>query len=272
MTIVDTKDKRKEEKSVLVNQEDALTVYLQSLLGTFENVEAIPAQDSDMISSVQETLSVQNAMSVQKATPDQEQSPVSALIAPPIFPVAHEQDSVKSRHSISSSVFIEEAITVDKKVIPFIPIVKNHLPEWASDEIRCLSANVGGLKVLIPAEFIESIQKVNEKLKPSLKMPVWIYELEVDDDEPVQVVNTRKLIFDGIKSRRIDPNSRSYVVLLDDGAWGLNCDSIGAVVNVKSKEVTWRGEGGKRRWLAGTSSANEAVILDVKKIEKALIS
>jgi len=236
----------KEQQNVLIKQEDALTHYLQSLLGTgtgtgtgTEKIDSVAANAADVSDKVIE-----------------EQKPEAK-----VMPHVSLETTTKAER---------EEKPIELVASPRVEL--DHLPDWAAAEVRCLSAQVDGLKILIPAEFIERIQNVTNRLTPSPKMPVWLYELHDGEDEPVQIINTKKLMLDNTKSRRIDLKARSYVVLIDDGAWGLSCDAIGDVVNLKSEDITWRGESSKRRWLAGTSSLNQAVILDVKKIEQIFIT
>ncbi len=226
MTVVDVELKEKELiKTGLVKQEDALSVYLQSLLGK------------------------------------------------PVVEIIQEKTQGKFQKKIVNESFKAEVVSA-KNPEPIID-AKNKIPHWAvtqTNEIKCLSANVGGMYVLIPAEYISSIKNVTNRLTPSSAMPVWVYELADDEDAPIQVVNTKKLVFGGVKSHQIQSNARTYAVLLDDGAWGISCDSIGEVVKLKPSDITWRSESGKRHWLAGTSRFLGAIVLDVKRIEKALIS
>ncbi|MDH5259451.1 MAG: chemotaxis protein CheW, partial [Gammaproteobacteria bacterium] len=168
--------------------------------------------------------------------------------------------------------FTQSVVSAVEKPLELLSV--GNTPLWAMEEARCLLVKVAGLKVFIPASYISSIKNVTNLLKPSSKMPTWIYELvdeEDDDADAIQIINTQKLIFNGVKIRRIQPDSRTYVVLIDDGSWGLSCDAIGEVVSLKSEDITWRSENTKRRWLAGTSSGNGAVILNVNQIESALI-
>lgn len=219
---MDVVDKKKHNE--LVRQEDALNVYLASLLGGMS--EQVAEE------SVTHGISKADIPNVSENT----------LCKPP----------VKTLQQV-------------EKNITHIDCLKQET------EIKCLSAVVSGLNILIPADVIDDIRNVTNCLKPSATMPSWIYELEDVADEAIQVVNTQKVLFEGLKSQRLKLNQRIYAVLLDDGAWGLACDSIDKVVTIKKNAIKWRGENSKRSWLAGTSQTHEAVLLDVKNIEKVLL-
>lgn len=247
----------------LIKQEDALSLYLQSLLG-------VSLQPENEVSK-NDTAKFHSQTKVEK-TPALEK---------------HETIEITVDAEVKTQVKAQIDVKAELKKEPH-PIQR---PDWPRLEIKYLSARVDGLTLLIPAQCIESIQNVTSRLTPSVKMPVWLYELEDDEDEPIQIVNTKKLIFGGVKSHKILPDSRVYVILLDDGAWGLSCDSIGEVVTLKNSEISWRGKSGKRRWLSGTFAATHSetafsadsralsknglkkggIILDIRKIEKVLL-
>ncbi|MDH3326671.1 MAG: hypothetical protein OEM38_08140 [Gammaproteobacteria bacterium] len=246
MSVID----QAEKENVLIDQEDALTAYLQSLLGGGEVV--IPASTKS-ISPETINPAVDNPL---------QEKPLAKS------PIELEQEIEPTISNELVSEFAQDRV---------VPTLSGNTPEWASTEIgeiKCLSVVVEGLNVLIPADAIFSIQSATNQLKPSTRMPTWIYELDDDCDgeqDAIQIVNTKKLIFDGVKTRRINSKTRTYVILIDDGSWGMSCDGIGEVINLKNDDVKWRGKNTKRRWLAGTSCAYGAIILDIKKIEIALI-
>ena len=270
MTIADArkleKKKEKPNDEILVKQEDALSSYLQSLLEVPVVTELENEKD-------EEKTDLKSALPIFESVPRQIDKSISGL-TPELIP---ESAPVPVAVPVLKSV--PDVKLADPIPQPQLKKPKS-MPDWATDEIKCLSAQVSGLTILIPAEFVESIQNVSNSLKPSAKMPVWLYELPDDEDDPVQIVNVKKLVFGGVKSHKIEPDARTYAILLDDGAWGISCDSIGKVISLKSSEITWRGQSGKRRWLAGTLTGtltgnpgvHGAIVLDVKKIEKALIS
>jgi len=234
---------------ILINQEDALSVYLQSLLGGAAlGDELFTDTEKDAVDSVAD---IRSCKKVGKAEE-------------PLVQIKAEVEKAES-DALAPGAAVAE---VPKREF-LVP--DSGIPVWVNEDITCLSARIGGLTILIPAEYIECIQNVTGRLASSAKMPVWVYELVDDEEEPIQIVNTRKLVFGGVKSHHILPDSRSYAILLDDGAWGLSCDAIGDVVKLKKEDIRWRGKTGKRRWLAGTVSDHNAVILDVNKIEKALL-
>ena len=219
---MDVVDKKKCDE--LVRQEDALNVYLASLLGGMSEQVA-----EERVTKETSKTQLPNVLD-------------NTVCEPPVKTVLQ----------------VEKNIT-------HIDCLKQE------SEIKCLSAVVSGLKILIPADVIADIRNVTNCLKPSAVMPSWIYELEDEADEAIQVINTQKVLFEGLKSQRLKPNQHIYAVLLDDGAWGLACDSIYKVVTIKNNAIKWRGENSKRNWLAGTSQRYEAVLLDVKNIEKVLL-
>jgi len=218
---------KEKRQTRLVRQEDALGVYLQSLLGVNSSHSSQP-----------------------------EPNTTTTAIEPQAPQVA-----------IDSSISPRKATGRRDRFIKRV----------SRKNLRCLRVTIGGLTVFIPTQMIGDIKKTQNELVPSKWLPSWIYEYKVDDDEPIQVINTQKLLFNGLKSQRLDLSKPVYVILIDDSAWGIACDSVGTLSTIEANQITWRSKQTRRRWLAGTVTGKgkgqpSGVVLDIRHIEKVLVS
>lgn len=144
-------------------------------------------------------------------------------------------------------------------------------PDWAQNNIKYLTITIANIAVLIPTTMIKTIKNVTSQLHPSSHMPSWVYNYTLDNDENKQIINTQKLLFDGLRSKRLDLRAQNYAVFIGGGSWGIACDAIGEIVQIDKKNIVWSGKNVKRRWLAGTSNKFNAIIFDISHIEKVLI-
>jgi len=151
--------------------------------------------------------------------------------------------------------------------------LKSGVPTWASKRFACSMIHVAGLNLLIPTQFIRGVRRISQSFNPVTKNTSWIKGRYRKNFEDIVVINTKFLAFG--REEFIPPKHRDdkdvYIVAVGNGQWGFSCESIGHGINLSSKEVAWRGKQGKRRWLAGSSADNNAVIIDVRRIELSLI-
>ena len=61
-----------------------------------------------------------------------------------------------------------------------------------------------------------------------------------------------------------------YIILLDEGKFGLAADSITQVLTLEADDVRWRSDAGRRPWLAGTISERLFALLDTDVLARIL--
>jgi len=147
------------------------------------------------------------------------------------------------------------------------------LPAWASPSFACLSINAGGMTLRIPRQFVKSVKKLDQTLLFSKHYPEWIQGILIEEAKCIPVVEATKVISQDspeteLKKQR---DAGEYLVFIGEGRWALSCDAIGKVEDFNCRDFQWRSEKGKRHWLIARNTQDFSAIVDVRRIEMALI-
>ncbi len=145
-------------------------------------------------------------------------------------------------------------------------------PDWAGDDFQCLTFTVAGLTLAAPLERLNGIVQWPGELTGLPGYADWFMGLLPNRGQNVRVIDTAQIVMpDGRMpdSRPVLERVR-FVVLIDDGRWGLAADAIAQVLTLSRDGVRWRGEGGKRPWLAGTAVAQMCAVLDIDNLSEQL--
>ena len=229
----------------LQDQQVALTSYLAALL-----------QD------VPEYIEEQTEPEVQTQAPVAEApSPVKAPAAPP--PVAQVPAVFTPAQQPAAPVVDEPA-----------PATGPATPAWAQERFQCLVFQVAGLSLAVPLTKLNGVVPWPEAVTPMPNRSALFLGLMRHQQRNVKVVDTALMVLP--EGRQPDslaaPEERlQHVILLDEGRWGLACDSIGEVLTLEPDEVRWRGAQGKRPWLAGTVLEHLCALLDADAFVELLL-
>ena len=136
-------------------------------------------------------------------------------------------------------------------------------PGWAGDEFKVLLVRLGELRVAVPLvrlSFIAPAGSEGEALRLPAQ-PAW--------HRGVMAVRERRLV-------RVDPVSllglatergeAAYLLVIDDGRYGLEVDAMEEPLSVASGEVRWRRRGEGRDWALGVLPGQMCVLLDLDAI------
>lgn len=145
-------------------------------------------------------------------------------------------------------------------------------PVWASHRFQCLSFMVAGVTLATPLEKLHGIIEWQGEITALPGYVPWFMGLQPNRGQNVRVIDTAQIIMpDG---RRPDARPAlervQYVVLIDDGRWGLAVDAIGEVLALEPDDIRWRGERSKRPWLAGTAVEQMCAVLDIDSLSEQL--
>ncbi len=130
------------------------------------------------------------------------------------------------------------------------------VPEWAKREFQCLLFNVSGLKLAVPLVKLNGVIPWPKKITETPNQTDWFLGLVPNQDINVKVIDTALLVVPENRRGNIaeSPAERfSHIILVDDGRWGLACDSIGDVIWLSQDKVKWRKSKIQRPWLEGTA-------------------
>lgn len=163
------------------------------------------------------------------------------------------------------------AETVAPPASPPPPPVTPVPPSIPSTPFQSLMFQVAGLTVAVPLVELNAILRYPERLVAVPGLPPWGLGVLRHRDANLIVVDSIELFVP--ENLRTASRSRAhpgYLVVLGNGRFGLACDSVDQVVTLQPDEVRWRGERGRRPWLAGTVKERLCALLDVPSLVRLL--
>jgi purine-binding chemotaxis protein CheW len=101
-----------------------------------------------------------------------------------------------------------------------------------------------------------------DQVKPLVGQPGWYLGLVHTDEHNLQVIDTASLIMPERKQNLAEQGFK-YLIQLEKTPWAIACQSIDDTVRLDASEIKWRGERGKRTWLAGTVIERMCALVDV---------
>lgn len=212
----------------VVDQKDALSVYFEALLREQGEESPLPT-----------------------AEPQLEVAPV---LAPPVIAVPTIPELV-----------IETETAVESVPEP-LPQPVDGSPQWAAEPFQALLFKVSGLTLAVPLVELSGVQEWQDgAVTPMLGKIEWYLGLMGYRGRQVPVVDTAQLVLPPDRLAKLVAEEREHlghVVFIQDGTWGLACDSVEDVIDLSHDEVKWRSSRTKRRWLAGTVLEHMCAIID----------
>jgi purine-binding chemotaxis protein CheW len=147
------------------------------------------------------------------------------------------------------------------------------VPEWAGTGFQALLFEVAGLTLAVPLVKLKGVVNDIGGLTPGpgpspLAAGVFDYQ-----GLQAQVVDTARLVLPAERAAQLDDNVAArchHLVMIDEGRRALACTRIGEVIELDSAAVRWRGERGKRLWLAGTVIGQMCALLDTDQLCRTL--
>ncbi|MFT6449819.1 MAG: purine-binding chemotaxis protein CheW [Oleispira sp.] len=134
---------------------------------------------------------------------------------------------------------------------------------WSSQGVECLVFSVCGLKLAVPLLFLGGVYEITSNdVKPLVGQPKWYLGMVHTDEHHLQVIDTAKLIMPERK-QCLSEQGFKYLIQLEKTPWAIACQSIDDTVRLNASEIKWRGERGKRTWLAGTVIEKMCALIDV---------
>lgn len=139
------------------------------------------------------------------------------------------------------------------------------IPDWAEVPFQCLSFQVAGITLAAPLEKLNGIVEFDEEITELPGYASWVIGLLPNRGQNVQVVDIAEIIMpdEGMFVPQPTAERMKFIILLEDGKFGLATDSISQVLSLNSEDVCWRGEQSKRPWLAGTVVEKMCALLEV---------
>lgn len=257
--------KKAENQQVLTEPQHALRMYLDALLCEVAFPEL---EDSANAEVAAPAVNEEQAVAERAAAPVAEAPlPVVIKTVPPeavVEPLAEPEPAPASENP-PDAVAETAAPGPETAEKPAAEVV---IPEWGQTKFQCLSFQVAGITLATPLEKLNGIVEVTEPLTELPGYAPWMLGLLSNRGRNVQVVDIAQVVMP--EGREVDPGTArerlKYVILVDDGRFGLAAEGLSDVLSLSSEQVRWRGVHGKRPWLSGTVIDRMCAILDVDRL------
>lgn len=250
-------------KHELVEQDKALEVYLQNLLGAAEPKIAPETQQTvakliEQMPIVEEEVTEPSSTG-KAAMPTIPDEPAVAAKMPVV-----ELDNPALQENVTKA--IREVVKPADADIPLPP--EGGIPSWAQDStgFQCLFFDVAGLVLAVPLIHLGGIHRI-QNVNNIVGKPSWFKGMmRTENDDAVHLVDTAKWIMPDQYSTLESKLNYEYAILLDNSPWGLACSRVSEAVTLHQADIKWRLKAGKRPWLAGMVKDRMCVLLDVHRI------
>jgi purine-binding chemotaxis protein CheW len=228
--------KQQRDPSILLEEREALTQYLDSLL---QEILEAPAE------TTRPTVAEAPVVRVQPSAP----VAVEAVPAPPEVDVSREAPAPVA------------ARVAEQPVPEIVSAPEGGPPDWGRERFQCLGLRLAGLTLAVPLVKLNGIIEMPEEITPMPGHQPWFLGLVKHLNQQVKVVDIARIVLP--EGRDYAPIQARHVVLMDDSRWGIACEGITEVMTLETDAVRWRSSRGKRPWLAGTVIEQMCAILDV---------
>lgn len=226
---------------MVVDQKDALDVYFEALLRVENKEEATEVEHTGK-EALQEVAQVVR----------------QPVIAVPVIPEVETETTVETEIPVAEAEKLEV-----EQVKPELP---EGIPEWAAEPFQALLFKVAGLTLAVPLAELSGVQELQDgMITPMLGRIEWYLGLMEYRGRQAPAVDTAQLVLPPDRLNRLMSEDREplgHVVFIQDGQWGLACDSVDEVITLDYESVKWRSSRTKRRWLAGTVLDHMCAIID----------
>ena len=168
-----------------------------------------------------------------------------------------EEQQVRSE---SNDLIIE--VEIEPEVKQFLqPLIDQE--SWSSQGVECLVFSVGGLKLAVPLLLLGGVHEVDRNdVKPLMGQPQWYLGMIRSNELNLQVIDTASFIMPE-RTQSLAEQGFKYLIQLEKTPWAIACQSIDDTVRLEATEIKWRGDRGKRAWLAGTVIEKMCALIDV---------
>ncbi len=201
-----------------------------------------------------------------------EQSRVVNLVAP-----AEQQQTIDT----TTKIIVAETEVVETAATETIVSTEKadttrqaaEVPEWAQETFQSLMFSVTGLHLSVPLDKLNGVIPWDgDNIVPMPGHSKNFLGLLRHLDQNVKVIDLVRLVVPQNGGPDVAPATErvKHILLIDDGRWGLACDSINEIMVLKAEDVRWRTRAGKRAWLAGTIIDKLCALLELDALVKLL--
>ncbi len=141
----------------------------------------------------------------------------------------------------------------------------DNAPSWAVPDFQVLLFAVAGLKLAVPLNELHGIVEWGDEYITELPGHAsWYLGLIHNQGKNVPVVDTLQQVVPKKRwpSGHLSKRDFKHIILIDNGRWGLACETVLEVLTLKTDAVKWRSSRTRRRWLLGTVIEHMCALLD----------
>ncbi len=242
----------KNSNNTLVDQKQALSLFLESLLTETESSE----------------MQVESSVVVPVETPEPETAPEPELESVPEPVPVVTAEPVISEPVVETPTESNEEVALEDEVSGDFG-----MPDWSAEPFQALMFSAGGLTLAVPLVELNGVVEWPENITEMPGHADFYLGLVQNLDRQVAVVDTARLVLPDEHLERLEPDATERVtriVLIDEGRWGLACDSVAEVVTLTPDDVRWRTRRNTRPWLAGTVIEHMCALIDGSEFARLL--
>jgi chemotaxis signal transduction protein len=166
------------------------------------------------------------------------------------------------------SVQIEEIVT-DPEPDPSVsqPVI----PKWALTQTQYLNFQVTDMSLTAPLDQLSGIIKAKDPITALPGQASWLKGLLSNRGQQVKIIDTQQIVRKGALHSQ-EGTDYKYIMLIDEGRWGLTCDAVTDVASRESSEIKWRAGSQMLSFLAGTVITDLRTVVDVETLVEELNS
>ena len=141
----------------------------------------------------------------------------------------------------------------------------DNAPTWAIPDFQALLFTVAGLKMAVPLCELNAIVEWGDEYITELPgHKPWYLGIIQNQGKNIPVIDTLQLVVPEERwpAKHVQEKNFKHIILIDEGRWGLACETVLEVVSLKTDAVKWRSSRTKRRWLLGTVIEHMCALLD----------
>lgn len=245
---------------VLRNYLDQLLVTATQPAQKIEKVITI-SEEAEPVSAPLPAIAQEHTILVERVIPA-EVEPIESIEIERVLPVEVEQ-VITSEIELITPPKVELITPVEVEARSPIYQSLTDQESWSSQGVECLVFNVCGLKLAVPLLFLGGVHEIiASDVKPLMGQPSWYLGMVHTDEHNLQAIDTAKFIMPE-RNQNLSEQGFKYLIQLEKTPWAIACQSIDDTVRLEASEIKWRGERGKRTWLAGTVIEKMCALIDV---------
>ena len=229
-------------------QQQAIADYLQALLDDVSEETVVPVVQ--LKEEQPQTVGLEQLIDTLPETVDEISIEVEVAEAETVIVEPIEEPVVETVVEI-----IEQPVAESGSIVP----------EWGTEAFQCLLFKVAGLTLAVPLIKLKSVMPWTDKIVETPNQTEWYLGLVQNHGTNVKVIDTALMVLPEnrrtLLSETLDERF-SHILLVNDGQWGLACESIGDVIWLTTDKVKWRKTKINRPWLAGTALDYLCALMD----------